>query len=76
MTKKFTSVTSHALDPSPLSQTVTPSRTPSSVLYGRPLTACLRNVTTVRAIVKDPTILFDITLYMSGSSYMYNHVQI
>ena len=35
------SVTSHALDPLPLSQTVTPSRTPCplerDVLYGRPL---------------------------------------
>jgi len=35
------SVTSHSLDPLPLSQTVTPSRTPSllerDVLYGRPL---------------------------------------
>src|SRR6218665_2257109 len=35
------SVTSHALDPLPLSQTVTPSRTPSplerDVLYGRSL---------------------------------------
>jgi len=33
------SVTSHALDPLPLSQTVTPSRTPleRDVLYGRPL---------------------------------------
>src|SRR6218665_1447936 len=39
--KKFISVTSHALYPLPLSQTVTPSRTPSplerDVLYGRPL---------------------------------------
>jgi len=38
--KKIISVTSHALDPLPLSQTVTPSRTPSplerDVLYGRP----------------------------------------
>ncbi len=35
MIKKFISVTSHALDPLPLSQTVTPSRTPSpsSVTY-------------------------------------------
>src|SRR6218665_1670885 len=35
MTKKFISVTSHALLPPPLSQTVTPSRTPSpsSVTY-------------------------------------------
>src|SRR6218665_283437 len=38
----FTSVTSHALDPLPLSQAITPSRTPSNplerdVLYGRPL---------------------------------------
>src|SRR6218665_1589840 len=37
----FISVTSHALYPLPLSQTVTPSRTPSplerDVLYGRPL---------------------------------------
>src|SRR6218665_4078153 len=36
-------VTSHALGPLPLSQTVTPSRTPSplerDVLYGRPLSA-------------------------------------
>src|SRR6218665_3607166 len=40
MIKICISVTSHALDPSPLSQTVTPSRTPSpierDVLYGRP----------------------------------------
>ena len=40
--KKFISVTSHALYPLPLSQTVTPSRTPSllerNVLYGRPPT--------------------------------------
>jgi len=40
MIQKFISVTSHALDISPLSQTVTPSRTPSplerDVLYGRP----------------------------------------
>src|SRR6218665_2294929 len=39
--EKFTSVTSHALYPIPLSQIVTPSRTPSplerDVLYGRPL---------------------------------------
>jgi len=39
--KFFISVTSHALDPLPLSQTVTLSRTPSplerDVLYGRPL---------------------------------------
>ena len=39
--KKFISVTSHALYPLPLSQTVTPSRTPPpcvhrDVLYGRP----------------------------------------
>ena len=35
MTEFFVSVTSHALDPLPLSQTVTPSRTPSpsSVTY-------------------------------------------
>ena len=37
----FISVTSQALDPLPLSQTVTPFRTPSplerDVLYGRPL---------------------------------------
>src|SRR6218665_1982221 len=36
----FISVTSHALEPPPLSQTVTPSRTPSplerDILYGRP----------------------------------------
>ena len=38
----FLSVTSHALGPPPLSQTVTPSRTPSplerdvGLLYGRP----------------------------------------
>jgi len=35
-------MTSHASDPLPLSQTITPSRTPSplerDVLYGRPLT--------------------------------------
>src|SRR6218665_3312702 len=41
MIKICISVTSLALDPSPLSQTVTPSRTPSpferDVLYGRPL---------------------------------------
>ena len=41
MIKKFISVTSHGLYPLPLSQTVTPSRTPSpferDVLYGRPL---------------------------------------
>jgi len=41
-TKICISVTSHALDPLPLSQTVTPSRTTSplerDVLYGRPLT--------------------------------------
>src|SRR6218665_1513345 len=40
MIKICISVTSHALDPSPLSQTVTSSRTPSperAVLYGRPL---------------------------------------
>src|SRR6218665_1516711 len=41
MIKICISVTSHALDPLPLSQTVTPSRTPSplerDVLYGRPL---------------------------------------
>src|SRR6218665_3154342 len=40
MIKICISVTSHALDPPPLSQTVTPSRTPSplerDVLYGRP----------------------------------------
>jgi len=38
--KKFISVTSHALYPLPLSQTVTPSRTPPlerDVLYGRSL---------------------------------------
>ena len=38
--KKCKSVTSHAPDPLPMSQTVTPSRTPSplerDVLYGRP----------------------------------------
>ena len=41
MIEYFISVTSHDLDPLPLSQTVTPSRTPSplerDVLYGRPL---------------------------------------
>ena len=40
MIKKCISVTSHARYPLPLSQTVTPSRTPSperDVLYGRPL---------------------------------------
>src|SRR6218665_3278528 len=41
MIKICISVTSHALDPFPLSQTVTPSRTPypleRDVLYGRPL---------------------------------------
>src|SRR6218665_3651185 len=41
MIKFCISVTSHALDPLPLSQTVTPSRPPSplerAVLYGRPL---------------------------------------
>ena len=41
MIKKFISVASHALDPLPLSQTVTPSRTPPplerDVLYGRSL---------------------------------------
>src|SRR6218665_1064121 len=41
------SVTSHALNPLPLSQTVTPSRTPSTlerdVLYGRPLTLHSKN---------------------------------
>ena len=40
MIKKFISVTSHALYPLPLSQTVTPSWTPPpierDVLYGRP----------------------------------------
>src|SRR6218665_69762 len=37
--KKFISVTSHVLDPLPLSQTATPSRIPPlerDVLYGRP----------------------------------------
>src|SRR6218665_1939870 len=42
MIKICISVMSHALDPLPLSQTVTPSRTPSplqrDVLYGRPPT--------------------------------------
>ena len=33
MIKICISVTSHALDPLPLSQTVTPSQTPSSVTY-------------------------------------------
>src|SRR6218665_3261128 len=48
MIKIFISVTSHALDPSPLSQTVTPSRTPSpsSVTYfmDGPSCAALLNV--------------------------------
>src|SRR6218665_1867374 len=46
--KKCISVTSHALYPSPLSQTVTPSRTPPplerDVLYGRPLCGRCRNI--------------------------------
>ena len=46
MIKSCISVTSHALDPLPLSQTVTPSRTPSplerDVLYGRPHRPTLR----------------------------------
>jgi len=50
MIKKFIGVTSHALDPLPLSQTVTPSQTSSSplerdVLYGRPFRGLSNNPT-------------------------------
>ena len=42
MVSKFKSMISHTLEPTSLSQTVTPSRTPPlerGVLYGRPLIA-------------------------------------
>src|SRR6218665_1297706 len=48
--KKYISVTSHALDTLLLSQTVTPTRTPSplerdvGLLYGRPLRICQRKL--------------------------------
>jgi len=46
MNKNLKSVTLHALGPLPLSQTVTPSRTPleRDVLYGRPLMMTMQTI--------------------------------
>jgi len=51
-------MTSHSLDPLPLSQTVTPSRTPYSlerdVLYGRPLVPLLKTISLMVDAFRSP----------------------